>query len=330
MPLAPYEVFHPWWGRGFYGGPGYINHSINIVSVNVTNVYRNSRVVNGFTAVSGADFRSGRFNTFVRPSAAELTQASFARGPLPVTPNSTNLRYSDRQTAFMPRSTAPARVFSYRQQGSGTLPNRSLDPPSAGRTQGGWTRFGAPVGQSTAPSGSGSIGRNESGRQRFGESRPTPSAEPVAQRGWSRFGEPYAGPRQSYAPQVSAESPRNPGSNQFSQSKAPASLRVAPPVVRERQSNPGNFGGPTAGAFPGPRGGLPQAGYQTCGQGPRPGRSPLVRDSILGYFRDENLPFATRGKPKEWTETVTALDKLRASPAKPRNPAAPETSLKPQ
>ena len=57
---------------------------------------------------------------------------------------------------------------------------------------------------------------------------------------------------------------------------------------------------------------------------------PLVRDNILGYFRDENLPFATRGKPKEWTETVTALDKLRASPAKPRNPAAPETSLKPQ
>jgi hypothetical protein len=57
---------------------------------------------------------------------------------------------------------------------------------------------------------------------------------------------------------------------------------------------------------------------------------PLVRDNILGYFRDENLPFASRSKPKEWTETVTALDKLRASPAKPRNPAAPETSLKPQ
>jgi hypothetical protein len=151
VPLAPYEVFHPWWGRGFYGGPEYINRSVNIVNVNVTNIYRNARVVNGFTAVSGADFRSGRFNTFVRPSAAELTQANFARGPLPVTPNSTNLRYSDRQTAFMPRSTAPARVFSYRQQGGGILPNRSLDPPSAGRTQGGWTRFGAPVGQSTAP-----------------------------------------------------------------------------------------------------------------------------------------------------------------------------------
>jgi hypothetical protein len=78
VPLAPYEVFHPWWGRGFYGGPEYINRSINIVNVNVTNIYRNTRVVSGFTAVSGADFRSGRFNTFVRPSAAELTQASLA------------------------------------------------------------------------------------------------------------------------------------------------------------------------------------------------------------------------------------------------------------
>lgn len=57
---------------------------------------------------------------------------------------------------------------------------------------------------------------------------------------------------------------------------------------------------------------------------------PLIRDNILGYFRDENLPFASRRKRKEWTETVTALDKLRAAPAKPRNPAAPETSLKPQ
>ena len=57
---------------------------------------------------------------------------------------------------------------------------------------------------------------------------------------------------------------------------------------------------------------------------------PLVRDNILGYFRDLNEPFASRRKQKEWTETIAALDKLRVAPAKPRNPAAPETSLKPQ
>jgi Zinc dependent phospholipase C len=57
---------------------------------------------------------------------------------------------------------------------------------------------------------------------------------------------------------------------------------------------------------------------------------PLIRDNILGYFHDETLPYASRRKPKEWAETITALDKLRAAPAKPRNPAAAETSLTPQ
>jgi hypothetical protein len=57
---------------------------------------------------------------------------------------------------------------------------------------------------------------------------------------------------------------------------------------------------------------------------------PLIRDNILGYFRDLNRPFANREKPKEWTETLTALDKLRAAPARPRNPAAPATSLAPR
>jgi hypothetical protein len=275
VPLAPYEVLHPWWGRGFYGGPGYINRSVNIVNINVTNVYRNARVTNGFTAISGADFRSGRFNNFVRPSAGELNQASFARGPLPVTPNSVNLRYSERQTAFVPRATGPARVFSYRQpspvqrtpfgeqrsfqQGASPLQGRPADSP-AGRGQSGWTRFGAPVGQSTLPSGSGSIVRNEAGVQRFGESRPTPapSAEPPAQRGWSRFGEPYAGPRQSYTPAAPAESPRNSGAAgnyQANPGSRPEPLRVAPPVVRERQGAAGRFGTPGGGGFGGPRGG---------------------------------------------------------------------------
>jgi Zinc dependent phospholipase C len=57
---------------------------------------------------------------------------------------------------------------------------------------------------------------------------------------------------------------------------------------------------------------------------------PVIRDNILGYFRDLNLDFAARNNPKEWTQTVTALDKLRTAPAKPRNPATPATSLTPQ
>jgi hypothetical protein len=57
---------------------------------------------------------------------------------------------------------------------------------------------------------------------------------------------------------------------------------------------------------------------------------PLIRDNILGYFRDLNQPFASQRKSKEWTETLTALDRLRAVPAKARSPSAPETSLAPR
>jgi hypothetical protein len=211
----------------------------------------------------------------VRPSAGELSQASFARGPLPVTPNSANLRYSDRQAASVPRNTAPARVFSYRQpapvqrttfgeqrgfqQTGGALPSRPVETPSAAgnRTPSGWTRFGAPVGQSALPSGSGAAIRNESAGQRFGESRvtPTPSADPAVQRGWSRFGEPYSTPRQSYAPQASQRNSAPSGNYQFNPGSRPEPLRVTPPVVRERQEGAARFGAPGGGGSSGPRGG---------------------------------------------------------------------------
>ena len=74
VPLAPYEVLHPWWGRGFYGGRDSLR-SINITNVNITNVYRNARVTNGVTAVSGGDFRGGRFTNFVHASPDQLQQA---------------------------------------------------------------------------------------------------------------------------------------------------------------------------------------------------------------------------------------------------------------
>src|SRR5215831_6168375 len=61
VPLAPYEVFHPWWGRGFYRSGPYFNHQVNITNANITNVYRNSRF-NGISSVGYQDFQNGRFN----------------------------------------------------------------------------------------------------------------------------------------------------------------------------------------------------------------------------------------------------------------------------
>ena len=84
VPLAPYEVMHPWWGRAYYGRPSYFNAAINGASINVIGAYRNAGVRNGFTAVSGEDFRAGRFQNFVRPSGEQLRQANAVSGPIPV------------------------------------------------------------------------------------------------------------------------------------------------------------------------------------------------------------------------------------------------------
>ena len=39
---------------------------------------------------------------------------------------------------------------------------------------------------------------------------------------------------------------------------------------------------------------------------------PLVRDSVLAFFRDLNQPYAIKDDPEDWRETVAAVEKLRA------------------
>jgi hypothetical protein len=52
-----------------------------------------------------------------------------------------------------------------------------------------------------------------------------------------------------------------------------------------------------------------------------------VLDNILGFYRDLNLPYASKNDPQQWSELMAALGKLEAGPGVPRNPAAAETSL---
>jgi len=39
---------------------------------------------------------------------------------------------------------------------------------------------------------------------------------------------------------------------------------------------------------------------------------PKLREAILEYFRDPNLPFATKRKPEEWRATLAAIEKLKS------------------
>jgi hypothetical protein len=118
VPLAPHERFSPWWGRSYYGGyrnSGYIDRSVHITNVNITNVYRNSRVVNGVTAINAGDFSRGHFGNNVRVDNNSLREASLSRGVMPAVPGDAHLRYSDRTVHGQPSRSENTRFFSKRQ-----------------------------------------------------------------------------------------------------------------------------------------------------------------------------------------------------------------------
>jgi hypothetical protein len=98
VPLAPFERYSPWYGRGNYGGyrnAGYVNNSVSITNINITNVYRNARFDDGVTVINGQDFGRGGVNP-IRFDRNQLNNASFVRGQLPAAPGRESLRWSDR------------------------------------------------------------------------------------------------------------------------------------------------------------------------------------------------------------------------------------------
>ena len=217
VPLAPYETFHPWWGRGFYGREGF-NRYTNITNVNVTNIYRNARVANGVTAVSATDFREGRFNGVVRPGSAELRSAGVIHGAMPLAPAGGAVHFTNRQASYVPRATmANQRFFTHQQppsvqhapvfaqQRAANFGNRgpvagapaaSMARPQGGgappAASGGWRRFGQSEG------GAGVAPRNDANSWRGGQN-------PNSGNGMQRFGEPAGGNRGNSGP---ANAPR--------------------------------------------------------------------------------------------------------------------------
>jgi hypothetical protein len=114
VPLAPYEVFHPWWGRGFYGANRF-NRNINITNINISNTYRNARFNNAVSAVRVNDFQKGRFNNVARMNGNQIGQAGALQGHVPLAPGNASMRFSDRQASVIPRSTGHTQFFRQQQ-----------------------------------------------------------------------------------------------------------------------------------------------------------------------------------------------------------------------
>jgi hypothetical protein len=220
IPLAPFERFHPWYGRGYYGG-GFRGATI-VNNVNIYNTYRNARVTNGVTTVDRAGFASGAAG---RPFTGNLSQASMLHGQLPVTPNRASMQLSNRPVsqAAISRASNNTQFFSSRQSAQ---PNRSsFGQANAGaqNTQGGWRQFGQPATNGSMQSQSSSASRGS----------------------WGRFGDPAGRPAQATQNRVAPQS-NGGGWQRFNSgpavtsngnaSRSPQSVRISPPMVRERSA----------------------------------------------------------------------------------------------
>jgi hypothetical protein len=255
VPLAPYEVFHPWWGRGFYGR-GFNNVAVNVTNINVTNVYRNARVVNGVSAVGVHDFQAGRFNSIARLNGNQIGTVGAVRGAMPFTPGTQNLRFTDRQTAVAPRT---VNTSFFRQQQPGRVERMqvgrpqgvpgSVGGPNNGSVRGndassGFRRFGSPAGQNAMPQSNPQAAQQRVERNGFGATGQSVTPrndrpQNAPQGGFSRFGStgnaaPQA-PRQEYRQNYQQNNrPQNNAPSAPSTRQEP--LRIAPPVVRERNT----------------------------------------------------------------------------------------------
>jgi hypothetical protein len=274
VPLAPFEAFHPWWGRGL-NGAGSFNRGINITNVNVTNAYRNARVANGIAAVSAEDFRNGRFGGIQRVSGAQVGVAGSIHGQMPVGPSAGSRQFSNRPPASVSHASDNMHFFGQQgQAGRSAGQGTAGRPAGAAQTQSGFRRFGEPgvngAAQNSRPAqtsgGNQAPAVRTDGIRRFGEPG---SSQPAAQRpatnqnqrtnGWNSFGtsgsgsstparQPYNPPSQNARPdQRQTQAPSYSAPRQQPSSPSYSAPRSAPaPSGSSHPASSGSGGGHTS------------------------------------------------------------------------------------
>ncbi len=219
VALAPFEPFHPWWGRGFYGR-SFTN--INVVNnVNIYNTYRNARVTNGVMGMSAQQFQSGQGGRYTHPGAVQLQSAGAVHGQLPIAPGNGNLRFNDRTTSVASR-TAGSQTRFVSRGGFAPVQRQSFSQQRQAVQQ----SFSSPRGVQEVGGGRGT--GSGSSWQRFG----TPSAggtrTPQSTSGWGQFGSPNGSQSRNNYTQPNGSSS---GSNSSGRP-----VHIAPSIVQQRPS----------------------------------------------------------------------------------------------
>lgn len=206
VPLAPYERFRPWYGSRGYGGGR--QHTTIINNINVTNIYRNSRVNNGVTVVQAQNFGRGNMER-VQLGTNDLSRAFSSQGRLPMVPDRASTRMSDRSVSaeIGPRGGTDRRFYS--RTPVAETRRVSFDEQRQGIERSTRQAFGGVVGgdRSTASSAiaadRGTGGRvatpsGENGWRRLGDRQSQQANQPgmsgpdnggARRGGWQRFGE---------------------------------------------------------------------------------------------------------------------------------------------
>jgi hypothetical protein len=158
VPLAPFELFHPWYG-GFGWRGGFGSHMNIVNNVNIAGAYRNARVAGAVHGSAVGEFGRGVGARILPVSGSQLGQAGAIHGVLPVTPSAGSLHFSNRQaTATGLSHTASAQRFamqhrpaassrtSFQEQQRGMEKAFGSSATAAGRS----ASFGAAAGSSRA------------------------------------------------------------------------------------------------------------------------------------------------------------------------------------
>ncbi len=255
VPLAPFEVFHPWYGRGFYAGfrgGGFARGTTIVDHANIAGLYRNARVNGGVSGVSANQF--GRSGAQIQSlNHAQIQQAGLVRGAVPVAPGRSSLQMSNRAASgnfpqsraqsFASHAQAPqVSHVSFAQQQRGMQQLSHSDFSSASRGVSGNSSLSRGVGGNSGEQSSRGVSGNGS----------SGAGSSAAGHGWNRFGEPIHGTGGATSQSGSGgwqrlENTRPGGSLSGSGSRGYGSysggsgqaIRISPPIVQQRSYSPG-------------------------------------------------------------------------------------------
>jgi hypothetical protein len=220
VSLAPYESFHPWWGRGYRSFDSFRGSDIG-------RYYRNAGVRGG-AMTAGLGAFGGAGHSYRVATRGDLGNADLYRGRVPISPNTGSYRFSDRQVVSNSRVSQPAaRPFFSRQQQQ----QQTASPAT------GWQRFG-------------SSGYAAPQRQQSFASRPY-SGNSNSESGWHSFGQPQAqsAPRYNYNYRAAPSMPR------YSAPSAPHYSAPSAPSFRGNSGGGGSHSGGGGGHSSGGGGG---------------------------------------------------------------------------